>query len=88
MLGLLHSPIARKNSCSVGVGITCVTKPAVSQLLSNIQCLLCVCSIGNELQNMLGFFFQFDALHICTACRLSNSESPSVLFQVKFLKLN
>ncbi len=80
-LQLLHSPTARKNSCSLKVGTTCVMKLAISRLLSEIQRSSCACSIGNESRNTLVFsFFRFDALHACTAYRLDNSVSPFVSY--------
>ncbi len=48
----------------VGIGTTRVTKSAVFRLLSEIQRLLCACSIGNEPQNTLFFYF-FNLMH-CT----------------------
>ncbi len=67
----------RKNSCSVGVGTTRVTKLAVSRLLSKIQHSFCTCSIGNEPQNILSFFF----------CRLHNSMSPFVTLKARYQKV-
>ncbi len=80
VLHLHLSLTTNKNSCLVGVGITHVTKPAVSWLQSEIQLSTCPCSIGKEPQNTLVFpFFQFDdALCVCSACRLSISVSPLV----------
>ncbi len=70
-LHLLHSPTAWKNSCLVGVGTTCVTKLAVSRLLSEIQHSSRACSIGNEPQNTRVFSF-FDSMH-CAPVRRAGS---------------
>ncbi len=75
----LHSLTTRKNSCSVEVSTTCVTKTNVSQLLLDILRLSYSCSIGNEPQNTLFFF---DSMHcVCahTVRRHSNLASPFVL---------
>ncbi len=64
-LHLLGLPTAHKNSCLVWVGTTCVTKPAVSRLLSEIQFSSCACLIGNEQQNRMVFPF-FDSMHCAT----------------------
>ncbi len=83
-LHLLCSPTTHKNSCLVRVGTNCVTKPAVPRLLSEIQCSLCACSIGNEPQNML---VKFNALRTCMVCRLSNSVSSFVSAKYFLIKL-
>ncbi len=87
---LLCSPTSRMNSCSVGVGTTCVMKPAVSRLLSEIQCSLRTCSISidNEPRDtLLFFFFWLDALRACMACRLNNSVSPLVPSQTSHVNV-
>ncbi len=71
-----------KNSCFVGAGTTHATKPAVSRLQPEIECLSCACSIDNEPQNTLFFFiFSIDALHVCTAI------GSITLYQPLYLKL-
>ncbi len=68
-------PLARTH----GVGTTHVMRQAVSLVLSEIQHLLCACSIGNMNHRIHCFFlFQFDALCACMAWRLSDSVSRFV----------
>ncbi len=74
-LHLFHSRTARMNSCLVLVGTTCVTKPVVSRLLSEILGSLCSCSIGNESQNTLVFSF-FNSMH-CALVRCVSSVTLS-----------
>ncbi len=57
MLHLHCLPTTHKDPCLVRVGLTCVTKPAVSRLLFEIQHSLWACLIGNEPKNTLSFFF-------------------------------
>ncbi len=62
---LLHLPTACKNSCLVRIHTTYFTKPAVSQLLSEIQCSSCTCLMDNEPQNTLIFLVSIR----CIVCR-------------------
>ncbi len=73
VLHLLCLPTASKGL--VNVGTTRVTKPAVSRLLS-------------EIQQTAEYTVFSDALHACTACRLSNSVSPYYNFRCYLKNFN